>query len=1273
MKVSRTLLTLCLGLGALALSGCNAGIVGIVVGLLVSDEDGGGAAPPSVFEFLEVQGARLRPSSARIRFALRNPKSAAASLFVEVSADGTTFVPATLGDPLPGKLEGAGRLARLKTSPSGRVHVVGWNAVADAGGPGLRTVSLRFSVAGSDPVVREVVVGNDPPALSGLEASQERTGEVRLAVTVSDSSSDPVDFFVEYGIPGPGGVDAFGACSLLDPVYRLESSPGGTVHQFRWASFADLGPADGRVVVRVTPLDWVEGSAGELGESVSAEICVDNNGAPSVRILEEELIADGDSRGGIPFLVSIRDPEGDPVDLVIQWAGEGEDFPSLSAELSDPEKRRLILASGEERASLRIATLRSEFLEGVVEERGSQVLSSSEIPATFLKSSLELRGLAREAILGRTIEVLGPSGEVSQRRIACRYRPEEGVLEADGAFDPPLAPGARIRLDLCGPEGALRLASSPSATVHRLIWDAPADAPGGGIFRLRATAYELGDSRPACFDLPEARDLPPCQDVELSSFETRGSKRISGPYLERVSATIPLQPIDRPSDIALGDIDRDGNLDIACTARLSDAVILFFQRIPGAYDSLRLLDQRLRGPSSIAVRDLDGDSRPDFAISASESSCVFLVFQRNSGDFFTDRVLLTARGVLRQPEALVVEDLDRDGDLDLATLDAANPEAPLVIFFRRGSGGISEGVEEGEYSSSSFSDPDGDRGLAGLVAADVFAGGLLELISVSAGGFFKIYAFENEAGRATISSRRIPVPGALLAGVAAVDADGDGLLDLVSCDARRASLVLVRQESAGSFGSPRMIPRTGVGWPAKIVSADVDGNSFPDLVVADPGESTSPFGGALHVFMGDAALRYTGSSLERETAEGQRRPQPISVAIGDLDGDGRLEIVSADDGTLDLAIFRLWTPGGLQSPPCELSSGQGVPPACGLLAADLDGDGGVDLITANGSSNDWTWYRQISTTQYAGLRMSLPEGASNCVAAVAGDVDGDGAPDIVTANLSSGDLAVVYQEPSGTWGSRSELLRSEGLLGIYSIGLGDLDGDGRLDLAAAGRFSNDVRWFPRLSDGGWGEARTLAAGADLRGPIRIATVDVDGDGRADIVTANQASRNVTVFFHSSTLGQFDPALALALPGGLAPTALALGDVDGDRRADIVVGGLGAPSAIAVLKQEAPRSFRLEEIAGESGANLVAIAVCDLDGDGRDEIVSCFSLWESSLLRIDRHDPAGALDEGRSHRLEVLELVGPAGLVAADLDRDGNADLAAVGSRSRNVLAWFGGR
>lgn len=1275
MRVSRTALILFLALAPLAFSGCNAGIAGIILWLVLSDEDEGGKRPPppSSLEFVGVQGARAYPSAARIRFLLKNPKSARASVSIEVAPDKTAFVPAALRAPIPGALEGPGRLARLETSPEGVAHSVGWDAAADAGGDAERAVLLRLTVPGSDPLVLEVTVGNEPPEISSFDFVQDHIGEVRFRLVLSDASGDLTDIFAEYAVPGDGDA-AFKTCSLLDPQVRLETSPEGTEHDLRWASLADLGPSDGRVAVRLTPLDWVEGVSGKLGTSLLAEICVENNTPPLVRIFEEELLTDPDARGGIAVRFSIEDPESDPADVVLQWAAEGEEFPELSPDLAEAAERARILADPGERAALRIAAIRSEVLEGRVEDPADPLeLAANEILASHLKAALELRGLPGEATFGRPLEILGPDGQVAARRAVCRYRPEDGVLELDRPLDPPALPGARVRLDLGGAEGAVRLASSAVGAVHRLIWDVGADAPGGGAFRLRATAYGRADSA-GCPAPPDRLPLPPCGGTVPASVETRGAKEILGPYLAEGPETLALLPADRPTDVALGDIDGDGTIDVACSARLSDAVVLFLQRVPGAYDPVRLMDQRLRDPSAIAVRDLDGDARTDIAVAGTGSACVFLVFQRAGGDLFTDRLSLTANGTLREPAALAVEDLDRDGDLDIAVLDAGNAAAPLAIFFRRGAGGLSCGPEEGPYSVCSLADPDGDRGLAGLVAADVFPGGPLELVSASPQGFFKIWSLEAGGGGVTLSSLDVEVPGARLAGVAAADLDGDSLLDLASCDAAGSSLVIVRQEAPGSFAAPRKIFRTGIRQPAKIAAADVDGNSTMDLVAADPGEPTSPYGGAIHVFLGANGLRYSGTSLARPALPGRRSSVPVSVAFGDLERDGSPEIVSADDGSLDLAVYRLSSPGTFPSPPSDVTSGQAVAEAAALIAADLDGDGRTDLVTTNRRTDDLTWYRQVPGGRFAGLRVPLPPAVARSAVQVAGgDVDGDGAADLVTANAATANLTVLYQEPAGGFSLRSDVLQAEGLSGVYSVALADLTGDGRLEVIAAGRFSHDVRWFSRSPEGAWSEPRSLAGGASLRGPIRVAAADLDGDGRADIVTANQLSRNVAVFYQSATRGEFEAAAALALDGTLVPAALALGDVDGDGAADIVAGGLGSPEAIAVIWQEAPRAFRYEGAPGEGAAVLVDIAARDLDRDGRDDVVACFSAWESTVIRVYRWGGDRKLEDARSLRFELFDLVGPAGLTAADLERDGDPDIAAVGSRSRNVLVLYGGR
>ena len=73
------------------------------------------------------------------------------------------------------------------------------------------------------------------------------------------------------------------------------------------------------------------------------------------------------------------------------------------------------------------------------------------------------------------------------------------------------------------------------------------------------------------------------------------------------------------------------------------------------------------------------------------------------------------------------------------------------------------------------------------------------------------------------------------------------------------------------------------------------------------------------------------------------------------------------------------------------------------------------------------------------------------------------------------------------------------------------------------------------------------------------------------------------------------------------------------------------------------------------------------------VAAAFSLMESSILRVYYADAAGSFDDARVRRLESLDLVSPVGLLAVDLDRDGDGDLASVGAWSRNLLVYFGGR
>jgi len=227
----------------------------------------------------------------------------------------------------------------------------------------------------------------------------------------------------------------------------------------------------------------------------------------------------------------------------------------------------------------------------------------------------------------------------------------------------------------------------------------------------------------------------------------------------------------------------------------------------------------------------------------------------------------------------------------------------------------------------------------------------------------------------------------------------------------------------------------------------------------------------------------------------------------------------------------------------------------------------------------------------------------------------------------------------------------------FRIALGDLDGDGRIDIAVCGSTleHGSVRIFLARADGDY-QAHDLDAPATPRG---IAIADLDGDGRLDLVTANNTSRSVSIF-PGDGRGGFGTRKDFAFQRN--PFAVVADDLDGDGRVDLVVAGEGG--LVGILRNRGGLDFQPEGSFDEPYGPSDVITI-DLDGDGRRDIVA--PNWREGSLAIfanrgARVYPAGRIPYGGT---------GAFGVAGGDFDGDGRADLAVPLLDSSKVVLLLG--
>ncbi|WP_407571665.1 FG-GAP repeat domain-containing protein [Deinococcus altitudinis] len=308
-----------------------------------------------------------------------------------------------------------------------------------------------------------------------------------------------------------------------------------------------------------------------------------------------------------------------------------------------------------------------------------------------------------------------------------------------------------------------------------------------------------------------------------------------------------------------------------------------------------------------------------------------------------------------------------------------------------------------------------------------------------------------------------------------------------------------------------------------------------------------------------------------------------TVSLADVTGDGKLDLILVDGSVV---VFRGAGNGTFSSPRTYLSSGKDNLYASAAAPGQVDRTGNVSIVTANGSANS------VSVLTGSTRFNSYPVGTAPA-AVTLGDLNGDGKLDLVTANSGSNDVSVLLGllgPGDGTFGAQTP----------YRVGtapaavtLGDLNGDGKLDLVTANSGSNDVSVLLGQGDGTFGVQTPYRVGI---APVSVALGDLNGDGFLDLVTANTDSGDVSVL-----LGRGDGTLGapVTYAGGVQPGSVVLGDVNGDGKLDIVTTTFDSSGGL-VLSGQGDGTFRAPVSSGV--ASLFA-ALGDVNGDGRLDLVT----------------------------------------------------------------------
>jgi len=335
------------------------------------------------------------------------------------------------------------------------------------------------------------------------------------------------------------------------------------------------------------------------------------------------------------------------------------------------------------------------------------------------------------------------------------------------------------------------------------------------------------------------------------------------------------------------------------------------------------------------------------------------------------------------------------------------------------------------------------------------------------------------------------------------------------------------------------------------------------------------------------------------------------TTIADLDDDGKSDLGLSQNY---LTIFKNTSVNsvinsGTLAPSFDLNSGQ-IP--YGIESADIDGDGKKDILLTSTNSNIFSVYRNISTTGILtngsfASRVNFAT-VTNPAGIAVSDIDLDGRPDVVVTNSQEPFSISVFRNTS-TPGNISFATKVDIALNgqSYFVKMADLDDDGRPEIIAINTFlSSTIQIFGNLSSPGAIDASSFAApvslssGSSARQPD---IADLDGDGKLDIIAPNQDNNNFSVYSNLSTTGTISFAPRVNVSCGSNPVSARCGDIDGDGKVDVVIAN-NADHTISVYRNNStPGTLSFgSAFTFNTGVNPYSANIADMDSDGKPEVI-----------------------------------------------------------------------
>jgi hypothetical protein len=346
----------------------------------------------------------------------------------------------------------------------------------------------------------------------------------------------------------------------------------------------------------------------------------------------------------------------------------------------------------------------------------------------------------------------------------------------------------------------------------------------------------------------------------------------------------------------------------------------------------------------------------------------------------------------------------------------------------------------------------------------------------------------------------------------------------------------------------------------------------------------------------------------------------LSVYATDIDGDGDMDVLSASFGDDNIAWYENTDGQGSFGPQQIITIN--ADGAFSVYATDIDGDGDMDVLSASFEDDNIAWYENTDGQGSFGAQQIITTNTIEARSVYAADIDGDGDMDVLSTSVLDDKIA-WYENTNGQGSFGAQQIITTNADGAYSVYAADIDGDGDMDVLSASEFDDKIAWYENTDgQGNFGAQQIITTNADVAASVYAA--DIDGDGDMDVLSASQLDNKIAWYENTDGQGSFGAQQIITTNADAAVSVYAT-DIDGDGDMDVLSASQLDNKIAWYENTNGQGSFGAQQIITTNADVAFSVYATDIDGDGDMDVLSASWLddkiaWYENLgvLGVDQN-------------------------------------------------------